>query len=120
MRSRRDPDLNTDPHPTEALSEVGHSNLLWHFATDLSRDQIAELMPAWTVRRCWTRFPETIRTPAIEGDDGRFHLWSEDGMVRGSMPKRARVRVVEDRGGDVGSVTSSNALEVGEDSAFPL
>lgn len=31
-----------------------------------------------------------------------------------------RVRVVEDRGGDVGSVTSSDALEVGEDSAFPL
>lgn len=31
-----------------------------------------------------------------------------------------RVRVVEDRGDDVGSVTSSDALEVGEDSAFPL
>lgn len=31
-----------------------------------------------------------------------------------------RVRVVEDRGGDIGSVTSSDALEVGEDSAFPL
>ncbi|MFG1648126.1 ATP-dependent endonuclease [Amycolatopsis sp. NPDC049252] len=31
-----------------------------------------------------------------------------------------RVRVVEDRGGDVGSVTTSDALEVGEDSAFPL
>ncbi|MDP9890517.1 AAA family ATPase [Pseudarthrobacter enclensis] len=31
-----------------------------------------------------------------------------------------RVRVVEDRGEDVGSVTSSDALEVGEDSAFPL
>lgn len=31
-----------------------------------------------------------------------------------------RVRVVEDRGDEVGSVTSSNALEVGEDSAFPL
>lgn len=30
-----------------------------------------------------------------------------------------RVRVVEDRGEDVGSVTSSDALEVGEDSAFP-
>lgn len=32
----------------------------------------------------------------------------------------SRVRVVEDKGGDIGSVTSSNALEVGEDSAFPL
>lgn len=31
-----------------------------------------------------------------------------------------RVRVVEDRGDDVGAVTSSDALEVGEDSAFPL
>lgn len=31
-----------------------------------------------------------------------------------------RVRVVEDRGEDIGSVTSSDALEVGEDSAFPL
>lgn len=31
-----------------------------------------------------------------------------------------RVRVVEDRGDDIGSVTSSDALEVGEDSAFPL
>lgn len=31
-----------------------------------------------------------------------------------------RVRVVEDRGDDVGSVTFSDALEVGEDSAFPL
>src|SRR5699024_3763759 len=31
-----------------------------------------------------------------------------------------RVRVVEDRGDEVGSVTSSDALEVGEDSAFPL
>jgi|JI10StandDraft_1071094.scaffolds.fasta_scaffold16946_2 predicted ATP-dependent endonuclease of OLD family len=31
-----------------------------------------------------------------------------------------RVRVVEDRGDDVGSVTSSDSLEVGEDSAFPL
>lgn len=31
-----------------------------------------------------------------------------------------RVRVVEDRGGDIGSITSSDALEVGEDSAFPL
>lgn len=31
-----------------------------------------------------------------------------------------RVRVVEDKGDDVGSVTSSDALEVGEDSAFPL
>ncbi|MCH6472067.1 ATP-dependent nuclease [Sinomonas terrae] len=31
-----------------------------------------------------------------------------------------RVRVVEDRGHDIGSVTSSDALEVGEDSAFPL
>ncbi len=31
-----------------------------------------------------------------------------------------RVRVVEDLGEDVGSVTSSDALEVGEDSAFPL
>ena len=32
----------------------------------------------------------------------------------------SRVRVVEDKGGDTGSVTSSDALEVGEDSAFPL
>lgn len=32
----------------------------------------------------------------------------------------SRVRVVEDKGGDIGSVTSSDALEVGEDSAFPL
>ncbi|QDQ99501.1 AAA family ATPase (plasmid) [Tomitella fengzijianii] len=31
-----------------------------------------------------------------------------------------RVRVVEDRGDEIGSVTSSDALEVGEDSAFPL
>ncbi|MDF9875803.1 AAA family ATPase [Cellulosimicrobium cellulans] len=31
-----------------------------------------------------------------------------------------RVRVVEDRGDGIGSVTSSDALEVGEDSAFPL
>ena len=31
-----------------------------------------------------------------------------------------RVRVVEDRGEDVGSVTTSEALEVGDDSAFPL
>jgi energy-coupling factor transporter ATP-binding protein EcfA2 len=31
-----------------------------------------------------------------------------------------RVRVVEDRGDNIGSVTSSDALEVGEDSAFPL
>ncbi|PUB32472.1 putative ATP-dependent endonuclease of OLD family [Promicromonospora sp. AC04] len=31
-----------------------------------------------------------------------------------------RVRVVEDRGEEVGSITSSDALEVGEDSAFPL
>lgn len=31
-----------------------------------------------------------------------------------------RVRVVEDRGEKIGSVTSSDALEVGEDSAFPL
>lgn len=31
-----------------------------------------------------------------------------------------RVRVVEDKGGEIGSVTSSDALEVGEDSAFPL
>lgn len=31
-----------------------------------------------------------------------------------------RVRVVEDRGEDIGSVTTSEALEVGEDSAFPL
>ncbi|MDN5547122.1 MAG: AAA family ATPase, partial [Rhodococcus sp. (in: high G+C Gram-positive bacteria)] len=31
-----------------------------------------------------------------------------------------RVRVVEDHGDDVGSVTTSDALEVGEDSAFPL
>ncbi|WIV57793.1 AAA family ATPase [Amycolatopsis nalaikhensis] len=31
-----------------------------------------------------------------------------------------RVRVVEDRGDDIGSITSSDALEVGEDSAFPL
>ncbi|MFV0633349.1 ATP-dependent nuclease [Demequina sp.] len=31
-----------------------------------------------------------------------------------------RVRVVEDRGDDIGSVTTSEALEVGEDSAFPL
>lgn len=31
-----------------------------------------------------------------------------------------RVRVVEDRGDGVGSVTSSDSLEVGEDSAFPL
>lgn len=32
----------------------------------------------------------------------------------------SRVRVVEDKGGNIGSVTSSDALEVGEDSAFPL
>lgn len=32
----------------------------------------------------------------------------------------SRVRVVEDKGGDIGSVTSSDALKVGEDSAFPL
>lgn len=32
----------------------------------------------------------------------------------------SRVRVVEDKGGDIGSVTSSDALEVGEDSVFPL
>ncbi len=31
-----------------------------------------------------------------------------------------RVRVVEDRGDDIGSVTTSEALEVGDDSAFPL
>ncbi|GAA3689973.1 putative AbiEii toxin of type IV toxin-antitoxin system [Yimella lutea] len=31
-----------------------------------------------------------------------------------------RVRIVEDRGGEVGSVTSSDVLEVGDDSAFPL
>lgn len=31
-----------------------------------------------------------------------------------------RVRIVEDRGDDVGSITSSDALAVGEDSAFPL
>ncbi len=31
-----------------------------------------------------------------------------------------RVRVVEDRGDEIGSVTSSDVLEVGEDSAFPL
>jgi predicted ATPase len=31
-----------------------------------------------------------------------------------------RVRVVEDKGEDIGSVTTSEALEVGEDSAFPL
>lgn len=31
-----------------------------------------------------------------------------------------RVRVVEDRGEDIGSVTTSEALEVGDDSAFPL
>lgn len=31
-----------------------------------------------------------------------------------------RVRVVEDRGDDIGSITTSEALEVGEDSAFPL
>lgn len=31
-----------------------------------------------------------------------------------------RVRVVEDLGGEVGSVTSSDSLEVGADSAFPL
>lgn len=31
-----------------------------------------------------------------------------------------RVRIVEDRGGTEGSVTSSDALVVGEDSAFPL
>lgn len=31
-----------------------------------------------------------------------------------------RVRVVEDRGDDIGSLTTSEALEVGDDSAFPL
>ena len=31
-----------------------------------------------------------------------------------------RVRVVEDQGGEVGSITSSDSLEVGADSAFPL
>lgn len=31
-----------------------------------------------------------------------------------------RVRIVEDRGDDIGSITSSDALAVGEDSAFPL
>lgn len=31
-----------------------------------------------------------------------------------------RVRMVEDRGDDMGSVVSSDAMEVGEDSAFPL
>lgn len=31
-----------------------------------------------------------------------------------------RVRMVEDRGDDIGSVVSSDAMEVGEDSAFPL
>lgn len=31
-----------------------------------------------------------------------------------------RVRVVEDRGGEIGSITSSDSLEVGTDSAFPL
>ena len=31
-----------------------------------------------------------------------------------------RVRVVEDRGDEIGSVTSSDSLDVGEDSAFPL
>lgn len=31
-----------------------------------------------------------------------------------------RVRVVEDRGDEIGSVTSSDALTVGDDSAFPL
>lgn len=31
-----------------------------------------------------------------------------------------RVRVVEDRGEDIGSVTTSEVLEVGDDSAFPL
>lgn len=31
-----------------------------------------------------------------------------------------RVRIVEDRGDDIGSITSSDSLEVGGDSAFPL
>lgn len=31
-----------------------------------------------------------------------------------------RVRIVEDRGDEIGSITSSDALAVGEDSAFPL
>ncbi|HAM44974.1 MAG TPA: hypothetical protein DCM67_08160 [Propionibacteriaceae bacterium] len=36
------------------------------------------------------------------------------------VEKIERVRVVEDRGGEIGSLTSSDALAVGEDSAFPL
>ncbi|MFE7462304.1 endonuclease domain-containing protein [Nocardiopsis terrae] len=90
MRIHRDPDPNAEPHTLEALTQARQNNLLWHLATDLNREQVEALMPAWTVRPCATHYVETTHTTAIEGDDGRFHLWAGTGMICGHRRKRAK------------------------------
>lgn len=90
MRSQQAPDPNAESHTLETLTEARQNNLLWHLATQLDREQVQALMPAWTIRPCGTQYPETVHTTAIAGDDGRYHLWVETGMICGYRPKRAK------------------------------